>query len=143
MRTIVVCLLFLLTIGCEATSSDDKKPVQLDTTTLENEYPGDISNVDKIELVDGTSGERIRIEDKGIIQEWLRQMKNIELEPDDNQEGRVGYLFRTILYEGDMKKFEFLPDEMKRVYYEHNEKFEGPIRSFFEEQFGRTFPGGA
>ncbi|RIX53674.1 hypothetical protein D3P08_09635 [Paenibacillus nanensis] len=143
MRTIVVCLFFLLAIGCEAGSSGNKKPVQLGTTTLENEYPGDISNVDKMELVDGSSGEKIRIEDKGIIQEWLRQMKDIELAPDDNQEGRVGYLFRTILYEGDMKKLEFLPDEMKQVYYEHNEQFEGLIRRFFEEQFGRTFPGGA
>lgn len=133
LKKFIAFLLLILVVGCESDS------VVLKPTTLSNEYPGDISNVDKVELVDGSSGERKIINDKIVVQEWLNQIKDIELTPHENQEEKTGYLFRMALYEGEQKNFEFLSFLLNDVYYETNHEFVEPIRTFFEEQFGREF----
>lgn len=133
LKKFIAFLILLFVVGCESDS------IVLKPTTLSNEYPGNISNVDKVELVDGSSGERKIVADKIVVQEWLNQIKDIELMPDENQEGKVGYLFRMALYEGEQNKFEFYSFSLNNVYYETNQEFVEPIRTFFEEQFGKEF----
>ncbi|MCU6711559.1 hypothetical protein M6D81_22950 [Paenibacillus sp. J5C_2022] len=102
-------------------------------------YPGDISEVDKIELIDGGTGERKIVEEKEIINRWIQEIKDIELIPDNNQEERAGYRFGISLYEGDEIKLGFIPNQINRIYYKSNNEFGNHIKTFFEEQFGRVF----
>ena len=131
----VVLLSMLFMLGCESAA----KSIPTNRTTLEHEYLGRLSDVDQIELLDGSTGERKRISDPTIIQEWLDKIKHVELEPDENQEGAVGYLFSVSLFEGERKTFQFIPHELNGVYYETNEEFKSLIQAFFEEQYKRDF----
>lgn len=138
MRQTLILLFMILLFGCNSNTEDlDSK--QLNPTTLSEAYPGTISNVNKVELLDGSTGERKTIEDRKLVQEWLIQIKDVELIPDENQEPRVGYLFGITLYEDSTKKLGFISYSINNVYYQNNEDFVGPIRTFFEKQFGREF----
>jgi uncharacterized lipoprotein YehR (DUF1307 family) len=58
-------LTMILIVSITACRSDEKPKPELESTniepiTLAEVYPGDIGRVDKIELLDGSSGERIR-----------------------------------------------------------------------------------
>ncbi|MCU6713017.1 hypothetical protein M6D81_30385 [Paenibacillus sp. J5C_2022] len=108
-------------------------------TSISEQYPGQLSLVDKIILLDGSTGETKTVEDKSAIQGWLNRIKLITLYPDENQEDRSGFRFRISLYEGESKKLGFIATAINGVYYQPNEQLYEYIRSLFEEQFGRTF----
>ncbi|WP_160496906.1 hypothetical protein [Paenibacillus dendrobii] len=128
----------IFAIGCQS-NAEDPKPDQLNPISLTKAYPGSISKVDKVELLDGSTGERRTIVDQKTIQQWLNKIKNIELDPDDNQEGRVGYIFGITLFENEKKTLGFIPNEINNIYYKNNEEFLKPIRAIFKEQFRREF----
>ncbi|MBW5446212.1 hypothetical protein GE107_09090 [Cohnella sp. CFH 77786] len=133
-RAIIVAIL-LLVMGCQGkTETIDLKPI-----TLAEAYPGDISEVGRVELLDGSTGERKTIKDRQKIQHWIGQIKDIQLTPDINQEGRTGFIFGISLYKGEEMKLGFIPNQIHHIYYESNPEFEERIRSFFEEQFGRNY----
>lgn len=125
-------------MGCQS-RNDQVDLTSLGPITLTEAYPGSILNVDKVELMDGSSGDIRRIEDRKVIQQWIAQIKDLELLPDDNQEGLVGYRFGIRLFEGEEMKLGFIPNEINNIYYKTNTKFDENIRAFFEEQFGRGF----
>ncbi|MGZ9583723.1 hypothetical protein [Paenibacillus marinisediminis] len=135
MRQVIVIFLLIIITGCQ--SKPD--PVDLNPTSLSEAYPGNITEVDKFELLDGSSGERKFIEDQVVIERWISKIKDIELIPDDNQEGSVGNIFSIWLYEGDEFKLSFLPNRINNIYYKANDEFGGLIIELFEEQFGKEF----
>jgi len=63
-KVIFVILFLLLVTGCK----ESKEPIVLQPITLSQIYPGSILNVNKIELLDGSSGERKVIEDQRQIE---------------------------------------------------------------------------
>ncbi|WP_123039389.1 hypothetical protein [Cohnella candidum] len=135
-----LCLAFLFLIGLTACRDNDKPtPVDLNPITLAQAYPGDILKTDRIELLDGSTGETRTVEDPAAIREWLTAIKNIRLIPDDNQEGRAGYRFGIQLFQGEELKLGFIPNSVQNVYYESNEELETKVQAFFETQFGRKF----
>lgn len=136
LATIIILLFFA--IGCQG-NKETSEPQSLESITLAEAYPGDIRNVDKVELLDGSSGERKVVEDRTAIQTWINQIKDIPLSPDYNQEERVGYVFGITLYEGDERKLGFIPTQINGIYYESNPDLDKRIRTFFEQQFGRPF----
>jgi len=129
----------LLAFSVSACSKNTHPPIELHSTTIGDAYPGNLVNVDKIELVDGSTGSRETIEQKHEIDGFLNELKDIVLEPDENQEGRVGYRFRIILYENDDVQLDFTPQAIKGIYYEPNEKFDERIRKLFEKYFEKEF----
>ncbi|TJY41292.1 hypothetical protein E5161_12740 [Cohnella pontilimi] len=132
-------MFLVMFVSLTACKTEQPELPKLESITLAEAYPGDILEVDKIELLDGSSGERKVVTDRAKIQSWLREIKDIVLTPDDNQEGRVGYLFGIELFEGEESKFGFIPNAVNGVNYEWNDKLELKIKALFEEQFGRTF----
>ncbi|MGF7047830.1 hypothetical protein J2T13_002336 [Paenibacillus sp. DS2015] len=134
-KSLFVIFLLLCITGCQAQT----EPIILKQITLSEAYPGDILEVNKIELLDGSSGERKIIKNQAEIQSWIKLIKDIELTPDENQEGRTGFIFGISLINGDDKIFGFGPHQMNKIYYKNNPEFEGHIRVFFEDQFGREF----
>ena len=138
MKKVLILLLMIIVCGCQS-KSENSNPNQLNSISLTKIYPGDISNVNKVELLDGSTGEKKTIVDERIIQEWLNKMKEIELIPEDNQEQRTGYTFGITLFENEKNIFGFIPNEISNVYYKANEAFLEPTRVLFEEQYGRKF----
>ncbi len=134
-----ICILLLLAVSVSACSKNSHPPIELHSTTISDAYPGSLSNVDKIELVDGSTGSRETIEQKREIDGILNDIKNIVLEPEKNQEGSVGYRFRMILYENDDAKLGFTPQAIKGIYYEPNEEFDERIRKLFVKYYEREF----
>lgn len=96
-------------------------------------------NVSKIELIDGSSGERIKIENKKEIDQFLNEIKDLVLDPEKNQEGRTGYIFRVALYEGDELKMDFIPSSINRTYYKLNEQLNNKLKEIFTKKFNRQF----
>ena len=135
MKRVMIIFLLIIITGCQG----NPEPVVLNPISLSEAYPGNITEVDKIELLDGSSGERKVIENQVVIEQWISKIKNIELIPDDNQEGRVGFVFGISLYEGDELKLGFIPNQINNIYYKSNNEFFGLIRELFEEQFGKEF----
>jgi len=134
-KIVVICIALLILGGCR---TPPEKP-ELKPITLAEVYPGDIRDVNRIELRDGSSGEKKIVEDPELIESWISQIKHLELVPDKNQEGRVGFLYGISLYEGEELKFGFTPNNIQGIYYESNPEFDQRINALFEEQFGREF----
>ncbi|OPH56950.1 hypothetical protein BC351_26420 [Paenibacillus ferrarius] len=68
MKHFIVVLLVVFITGCQGRTD----PIQLKPITLSEVYPGSILEVDRIELLDGSTGERKAIEDKQMILHFLR-----------------------------------------------------------------------
>lgn len=130
MKSFIIILLLL--IGCQ----EKTEPINLKPMTLSEAYPGDISEVDKIELLDGTSGNREVVKDQKVIEEWINKVKDIELTPDDNQEARVGYIYGISLFVGEELKLGFIPNHINEIYYKTNDEFIEHLESIFEQQLG-------
>lgn len=135
MKHVIVIALLIMITGCRG----NPDPVILNPISLSEVYPGNITEVDKIELLDGTSGKRKVIEDQVVIEQWIRKIKDIPLIPDDNQEERIGYIYGVSLYEGNEVKLGFIPNQIKKIYYKTNNEFIEHIRELFEEQFEKRF----
>jgi hypothetical protein len=65
------------------------------------------------------------------MQEWISNVRHIELEPDPNQEPRTGYLFYVDLFEGEERKLRFLPNEVEGNYYIYSKELEQQIINLF------------
>lgn len=135
MKRLWIILVFVLVPGCQ--SKPESLPLR--PLSLSEVYPGDILQVDKVILADGSTGARRVIEDRQQIAEWITRIKDIKLTPDQNQEDRTGFMFGISLYEGEEKKLGFIPNLIQGVYYKPNSEFEGYIRAFFEKYFDRRF----
>jgi hypothetical protein len=121
------------------TACQTNNKTQLIPTTISQEYPGSIMNVTKVELIDGSSGQRVNIEEKKEIDIFLNEIKDEVLTPDSNQEPRTGYLFRIALYEGTELKIDFIPNAINNIYYKTNENLYNKLKEIFTKRFGKQF----
>lgn len=107
-------------------------------TTIANLYSGDISNVDKIILVDGSTGERLSVMDNDQVTKILGLIKDETIIPEENQEGSVGYRFRVLLYENEELTMDFIPNQVQGIYYKSNEKLNRNLKELFEKYFDKN-----
>lgn len=102
----VLVILFLL-VGCS----------NLKTETFKQLYKKDLNNVSKIEILNGTTGEKKSIIDKTVINKFLDEMKDIKFVPDRDQSDRKGYRYSVTLYDKNGKSFSFTSTEFNGHYY--------------------------
>ncbi len=107
----------------------------LQGTTLSEIYPGDITKVDRVELLDMTTGRTKWLDDLDEIRLWIGGLKDVVLIPEKNQEGSVGGMYAIGFYEGEDRKLWFSPQSIEDVYYETNRLFTGQIQLLFERKF--------
>lgn len=127
---VIIMVIILLCMGCGKGEASEKP--RFTVKQLEELYPGDISNVDHIEIRSGSTGALKIVNDKQLAQEWLAKVRHMKLTPDPNQEGRVGYLFYVDLFEGQEKKLRFLPNEIAGNYYVYSEELAKEISELFQ-----------
>lgn len=87
---LIIIIAIVCITACEKAAQQQNK---LEPNTISGIYPGNIIDVDKIELVDGSTGNRKTIIDKKEIEIILDEIKDIMLEPERDQEGSVGYIY--------------------------------------------------
>lgn len=139
-RKLQINLIIILAIVCiTACGKAAQQQYELEPNTISGIYPGNIIDVDKIELVDGSTGDRKTIIVKKEIETILDEIKDIMLEPERDQEGSVGYIFRIILYEKNVVKMNFTPLHIQGIYYETNEDLVSKMKEIFEKHFERNF----
>lgn len=130
-----ILLLFLLLL----TACQDRSEQPTLHTTMSESYPGVISNVDRIRLIDGSSGGQIWMNDAVEVQEWINQIKDIKWVPEKTQDGAVGNIYRVELYENEAMKLKFTPNQMDEYYYVNNAEIMGKVISLFEGKFEKDF----
>lgn len=124
-RSIILFINLFYLVGCQ--SEDSLKPM-----TFQEIYPDNLSDVTKIEIRHG-GGELKTITDLEIIDDWIDSIKDIIFEPDENQEGRVGYLYSVKLFEENDVKIFFDTSEIGEYYYKSNNQIVERIDKLFVE----------
>lgn len=125
-----VCFLCAMLLqGCTSSRPVPQK------TTLSEIYPGDITKVDRVELLDRTTGRTKWLEDPEEILIWIGGIKDVILIPEENQLGSVGGLYAIGFYEGEDRRLWFDPHSIEDVYYKSNRLFTGQIQMIFEREF--------
>ena len=105
-------LALVLIVGCLLAACSAK------TQSLEAFYTEDgIENVDKVVILDGSTGYTKTLTDVAQINEFLVLIKDIEFSPQDNQEKRDGFLYGITLYDGEAQ-FNFSLSQIDDVYYD-------------------------
>ena len=88
---LVIVLLASILISCNKES------------TIKDLYDGDLSKIDRIEVTNGTNGEKTIVEDKEIINVFINDIKSIVfVRKNDNSKG---YLYQLSFYEGEQLTF--------------------------------------
>lgn len=121
-RVFYLLLFFLLIAGCTTEKVEPK--------TFAEIYPGNLSAVTKVELRHG-DGELKTIVDEEVIQRWLDDIQMITFVPDENQEGRVGFLYYVKLFEGETVTFSFDTSSIGDFYFLPNEQLNEGLEWLF------------
>jgi len=99
--------------------------------TLNDFYQRDIEDVTKIEIIDGSTGDKKVVNDKQIIDDLLYQIKEIKFIPDENQEKRTGYLYNVSLYQGN-ETYSFSSNKINDTYYFTEPNIEPILQDFYK-----------
>ncbi|QUW23967.1 hypothetical protein JSQ81_10540 [Sporosarcina sp. Marseille-Q4063] len=102
----------------------------LETKTLEEFYEKDLSDVSKIEIVDGNTGYGVATTDYEKTQDFIGEIKNIKFIPDDDQGKRDGFRYSITFFEGNVRTFQFGDTHINGNYY-HTEPDIHPIIDVF------------
>ncbi|MNH85759.1 hypothetical protein D3C73_382060 [compost metagenome] len=133
-RVILVFIAACCLLAGAACSNKEEQKI-LVPTTLSKEYPGDILKVDQITLQDGSTGAKVIVDRQDEIRSFLDSIKDDVLQPDPNQEGRTGFVYRMMLYEKGILKLDIIPNSIGKVYYLQNEDLRRDLSAFFEKKF--------
>ncbi|WP_174727652.1 hypothetical protein [Mesobacillus harenae] len=89
----------------------------LEAKTLSQFFEGDFNEVNKITIVDGSTGYKKTITDIRVIEGFLAELKDIRFIPEVNQEQRDGWRYSIILFKGGEAAFHFGLTEVNDHYY--------------------------
>ncbi|MGG0658484.1 hypothetical protein [Rummeliibacillus pycnus] len=78
------------------------------------------SNINKITLMDGTSGNEKILTDQKQIESFLNLLNSIKIKESDNQETKEGYRYRVIL-QTNTTKYEFTSSKIGNKYINSEE----------------------
>jgi len=125
MQKIIIGLL-LICILCTGCFSENSKP-----RTISELYEGDIMNVDRIEILDGETGEEKPYENADHIVALLEAIKDEKFTLHSDQGERDGFSYVVELYEREKLKMVFSPNSFKKKYYITDESLTILLQQFF------------
>lgn len=122
---LVIIMILLLIPACS-------QPSNIAPKKMSEFYPGDIRNVDRVEITDGSSGASKVFNNKESISDWLESIKNVTFTPDQDQGKRDGLRYSVKLFEGEKHKLSFSTNSINDRYYLTDVSFYESIKEFFE-----------
>ena len=103
------------------------------TQSLEEFYKdAKIENVDKVIILDGSTGYSKTIMKQEQIGEFLSLIKDIEFTPQDNQEERSGLRYGIALFDGE-KEFIFTLNKIDDTYYDSNPDIHPIVDNYYKQ----------
>ncbi|QLG37703.1 hypothetical protein HW560_06010 [Paenibacillus sp. E222] len=75
-------------------------------------YPGDITQVDSIEMMSGGDGTKKTNTDQVLIQEWIEKVRDLEIVLDPDQEDATGVLYHVTMFEQGKELLYMTPTDM-------------------------------
>ena len=122
MKHTLLALLFLVSLtGCEP-----------ETTSIEENYNGNFDKVNKIEIVDGNTGESATTNENDQIQTFINEIKDVKFIPDNDQSKRDGFHYSITFYEWDEQKFQFGLNQIDEHYYHTDPDIKPIVEQFYE-----------
>jgi len=123
----IILFIVLAIVGCS------KKVAELDLTTkkLHTYYAGDIQNVDYIELRDGTNGELIYITEQVDIDSFVQRVSELDIVPNPNQSGGVGFKYNVTMFENNEVKLTFTNHTIVGMEFIANDQFMSEMDTLF------------
>ncbi|WP_440114804.1 hypothetical protein [Paenibacillus sp. QZ-Y1] len=108
----LAAFMVLILISCQSSNQPDPAGVSKVPKELETFYPGDITQVDSIEMMSGSDGTKKITTDQVLIQEWIEKVRDIEIVLDPDQEDATGVLFHVTMFEQGKEVLYITPTNM-------------------------------
>ncbi|WP_340018798.1 hypothetical protein NSQ20_31190 [Paenibacillus sp. FSL K6-1122] len=102
----------LILSGCQSSNQPDQVEVNKVQKELHTFYPGDITQVDSIEMMTGGDGTKKTTTDQVLIQEWIEKVRDLEIVIDPDQEDATGVLFHVTMFEQGEEVLYMTPTDM-------------------------------
>jgi Cdc6-like AAA superfamily ATPase len=104
----------------------------LETKTLSQFYEKNLDDVNKIVIVDGSTGNKKTVTENEVIKEFLSEIKDIKFILDENQEKREGWRYSIKLFQDDKPAFQFGLSEVNENYYYTEPDIYPIVENFYE-----------
>ncbi|MCP1423864.1 uncharacterized lipoprotein YehR (DUF1307 family) [Paenibacillus sp. DS2363] len=105
-------VMVLILSGCQSSNQPDQVEVNKVQKELHTFYPGDITQVDSIEMMTGGDGTKKTTTDQVLIQEWIEKVRDLEIVIDPDQEDATGVLFHVTMFEQGEEVLYMTPTDM-------------------------------
>ncbi|MGG4400697.1 hypothetical protein ABEW61_11245 [Paenibacillus amylolyticus] len=105
-------VMFLILSGCQSSNQPDQVEVNKVQKELHTFYPGDITQVDSIEMMTGGDGTKKTTTDQVLIQKWIEKVRDLEIVIDPDQEDATGVLFHVTMFEQGEEVLYMTPTDM-------------------------------
>ncbi|MEK4371612.1 hypothetical protein [Paenibacillus sp. FSL R5-0473] len=105
-------VMVLILSGCQSSNQPDQVEVNKVQKELHTFYPGDIKQVDSIEMMTGGDGTKKTTTDQVLIQEWIEKVRDLEIVIDPDQEDATGVLFHVTMFEQGEEVLYMTPTDM-------------------------------
>jgi hypothetical protein len=116
MKFYLTMLIFMI-LFATVSAGCNQNNVNADGQTLKqikSFYPEDIHDADRIEIL-SSAGERKKIENKEVIEQWLDLIGEIKVTVDPHRDDHSGSLFAVTIFESQQEKFRLTPTSINRV----------------------------
>ena len=105
-------VMVLILSGCQSSNQPDQVEVNKVQKELHTFYPGDITQVDSIEMMSGSDGTKRTTTDQVLIQEWIEKVSDLEIVLDPDQEDSTGVLYHVTMFEQGKEVLYMTPTDM-------------------------------
>ncbi|MGE6576917.1 hypothetical protein [Paenibacillus xylanexedens] len=108
----IATVMILILSGCQSSNQPDQVGVSKVSRELDTFYPGDITQVDSIEMMSGSDATKKTTTDQVLIQEWIEKVSDLEIVLDPDQEDSTGVLYHVTMFEQGKEVLYMTPTDM-------------------------------
>ncbi|WP_339298635.1 hypothetical protein MKY92_29925 [Paenibacillus sp. FSL R5-0623] len=108
----IATVMILILSGCQSSNQPDQVGVSKVSRKLDTFYPGEITQVDSIEMMSGSDGTKKTTTDQVLIQEWIEKVRDLEIVLDPDQEDSTGVLYHVTMFEQGKELLYMTPTDM-------------------------------
>ncbi|TYR73423.1 hypothetical protein FZC79_18440 [Rossellomorea vietnamensis] len=106
----------------------------LKSGTFTEFYDGKIDHVNKIIILDGSTGESVAISNKDNVQGLINDIKKINFNPLEDQSERDGFRYWVSFIEEDGETFSFGDSQIGEQYYKTEPDVYPIIKKYFDQE---------
>ncbi|MBP2243271.1 hypothetical protein J2Z40_003870 [Cytobacillus eiseniae] len=116
-----IYLILLIVTGCG-----------LETKTIPEFYKGNLDQITKVVIVDGSTGYKKTLTDPLVIKEFIDKIKDIKFIPEKKQEDREGWRYSVTLFQDDEEAYQFGLTQVNENYYYTNPDIHPIVDDFYK-----------